>query len=299
MSTGRASCREPSPEVLYRDEALLATAKPPGWESVVEGTGGRCWTTHIREALGLPDATAVHRLDRDTSGLQLHALTPSAQRALEASFRHRRAEKAYLALCLGVPFNDSGTINRSLSKWQGGRQPVRVVKGGGGLQAETGYRLVASGAIHAQGLDGLEASLLLFEPHQGRTHQIRVHAAAFGRPILGDDQYGDRAANKTTKQATGLARQALHAWRIALPHPTTGAPLRLECPPPADWRAAAMAIAPDWEARLLDLAGPSPSPRPSDMEAEPEPEAGAVSDTMGEAKDDGDPSETSRPEAGA
>jgi 23S rRNA-/tRNA-specific pseudouridylate synthase len=92
------------------------------------------------------------------------------------------------------------------------------------------------------------ASVVAFFPREGRTHQIRVHAEAAGFPLLGDHQYGDRAANRVLKAGAGLSRQALHAWRVAFRW--NGAPLRIEAPPPDDWRRAGEAVVPGWEASL-------------------------------------------------
>jgi 23S rRNA pseudouridine1911/1915/1917 synthase len=242
----------PAPEVplLAEDDDLLVVDKPAGWQTLVaEGRGRNCLTTVLRDRGPRPGLVPVHRLDRDTTGVQVFAKTPAAREALEAAFRERRTEKAYLALCLGVPRNRTGTIRRRLSDWSGGRRPVSVVKGRGGLEAETAYAVIRS--------DGaFPASLLLFRPREGRTHQVRVHAAALGRPVLGDDQYGDRPANARAKARAGLARQALHAWRLLLPDPRSGHPLHLEAPLPADMAALADALFPDWPAALRELPFP-------------------------------------------
>lgn len=235
--------------------------------------GGAELTALARELTGESGLAPVHRLDRDTSGAQLFARHPAAEKRLLQLFRQRLMEKTYLALCLGAPRNASGVINRNLSEWEGGRRPVRVLKKGG-LEASTGYRVLGSavfpsgagetffkpggafakpnspfpipkGAFPKQngpfptpnspfpkqngafpkpngtppesGASSVEwkAGLLAFFPRQGRTHQIRVHAAALGHPVLGDDQYGDRAANREAKHILTLRRQALHAWRLA------------------------------------------------------------------------------------
>ncbi len=237
---------EPQARLIHRDETLVAACKPPGWETIVEGGGRRCFSSLMRRGLELPQLAPVHRLDRDTSGVQLFAVTREARKPLEKLFRQREVHKDYLAICLGAPRSAGGTINRPLSKWRGGRRPVQVAKGGKGLEAVTRYRLLRASR------DGSEpqASLLLFRPHHGRTHQIRVHAAALGRPILGDDQYGERPANAEAKQSCGLARQALHAWRVAFTHPAEHRPLRLEAPLPEDLAAAADYFFPDWRAAL-------------------------------------------------
>jgi len=224
--------------VLHRADGWIAVDKPAGLETIREGGGGpeRCLTLCLRAQEGAPYAPA-HRLDRDTSGVQVFAL-PAALAALESAFRHRRVAKRYLALCLGVPRNPEGTIRRPLSAWSGGRRPVRAVKGGGGMEAETSYRVLSTGGVPAPGGEGIRVSLVLFEPHQGRTHQIRVHAEAIGYPVIGDDQYGDRPANAVFR-AYGLCRQALHAWRLTIEDPASGREVGIEAPIPADMRAAA------------------------------------------------------------
>lgn len=243
--------RPPEVVLLAEDDSLLAVDKPAGWQTVVaEGKGTHCLTTLLRARYGRPELEPVHRLDRETTGVQLFARTSAARSLLEAAFRERRTEKTYLAVCLGIPRNDTGTIRRHLSDWSGGRRPVQVVKGGGGLAAETAYRVMARNA-------DFPASLLRFAPREGRTHQVRAHAAAFGRPVLGDDQYGDRPANARARDLAGLSRQALHAWRLVVPHPAGGYPLHLEAPVPADMAALADALFANW--RDVLAAGDAPA----------------------------------------
>ena len=206
--------------------------KPPGMETVSLDGGPELAGT-VRAMRGEPGLVPVHRLDRDTSGAQLFARNPTAEEELIRIFRERRMEKTYLGICLGVPRNRTGTINRNLSEWDKGRRPVRVVKNGG-LAATTGYKVLAASDDLA---DGWRMSLLAFSPHQGRTHQIRVHAAAFGYPIIGDDQYGDRPANKLARDALGLKRQALHSWRLAFEW--RGRRVEAVCPLSGDMREAA------------------------------------------------------------
>ncbi len=245
----------PAP-VLAETDAWIAVDKPAGWETIVTGGGdtSRCLASRVRRERDLPGLAPAHRLDRDTTGCQLFGKTPPVTRVLEAAFRARRVEKAYLALCLGAPRNPTGVLRRRLSRWEGGRRPVHVVKGSkGGQDAETAYRLLikADGTGLPAELTASGCSLMLFHPHTGRTHQIRVHAADFGRPILGDDQYGDRAANRAIKDAVGLARQALHAWRIVFPDPDDESmQVHLESPVPEDMAAAMDRCLPDWSVAL-------------------------------------------------
>ncbi len=224
--------------LLLDQDDFVAVYKPPGRESVSESGDV---DVVAGASILLPDVALfpVHRLDRDTSGVQLLAKNSGAKKALEDLFRTRKVSKEYVAICLGVPTNRKGIINRRLSQWAGGRRPIKVVRGGGGLEAMTEYRVIAENrALPVEG--GL--SLIAFQPHQGRTHQIRVHAAALGYPILGDDQYGDRPANKWAKDAFGLARQALHSrW---LRFPRGGGEVEISCQLPDDMRSAVGAAFP-------------------------------------------------------
>lgn len=219
------------PKVIRVDPDFVVFSKPSGLETI-SLDGGPELAAWARQSMGEPGLSPVHRLDRDTAGAQLFARNPEAEARLIKLFRERLVEKVYLALCLGAPRNRTGAINRNLSEWSGGRRPVRVVKKGG-LVATTGYRVVAdSGELEA----GFKASLIAFFPHQGRTHQIRVHAASLGYPILGDDQYGDRPANRLARDLLGLKRQALHSWRLAFPW--RGAQVEVVAPVAEDMRVA-------------------------------------------------------------
>jgi 23S rRNA pseudouridine1911/1915/1917 synthase len=218
--------------ILADDPDFLILAKPPGMETI-SLDGGPELTAAARTALGEPGLAPVHRLDRDTSGAQIFARNPEAEAALADLFRRRLVDKTYLALTLGTPRNRTGTINRNLSEWSGGRRPVRVVRRGG-LAAATAYEVLAPARDAGE---GLPVGLLAFSPHQGRTHQIRVHAASLGYPILGDDQYGNRPANRLAKKRLGIARQALHARRLAFDW--RGRRIEIDCPLPADMATAA------------------------------------------------------------
>ncbi len=241
--------------ILYQDDTLLAVIKPAGWQSVVEhgGPARECWTSHVRRSLGLRYLAPAHRLDRDTSGVQLFALSDKILKKLEKNFRQRQTCKFYLAFCLGVPRNRTGVIRRNLSEWRSGRRPVQVVKGSGGLTAQTAYHVAAEGGEWPES-SRPAASLLLLHPREGRTHQIRVHLQALGYPILGDDQYGERSANVAVRKLCGLARQALHAWRLSLPHPEIDKRLELIAPWPEDLEVAAKELFSGWPESLAQAA---------------------------------------------
>lgn len=197
-------------EIIFENDDLLVINKAAGIESVPSQNKGRSASEIIQQERGSKSIKPVHRLDRDTTGIMVFAKNESSLKKLEALFKERRTVKKYLAICAGIPRNSEGVIRRNLSKWSGGHKAVKVVKGGGGLSAETDYKLLTFNKE-------FDVCLMEFTPHQGRTHQIRVHAEAFGRPILGDHQYGNRDLNNKIKGIIGLKRQALHARELVLP----------------------------------------------------------------------------------
>ena len=169
----------------------------------------------------------VHRLDRDTSGLILCALTPEAAATLKEALARREIEKQYHALVLGVPGEASGTWRDHLERSRReGRVEVAVVRGSN-PNATTSYKVLER--YTPAGL-----SLLALEPREGRTHQIRVQCARHGHPIAGDDRYGDFGANRELGKAAGIARTMLVAQRLCFEHPTTRRTVRFECEPPPD-----------------------------------------------------------------
>lgn len=225
--------------VVYEDAALLVLDKPAG----IAVHGGSGISYGVIEALRAahPEARLLelaHRLDRDTSGLLIVAKKRSALVELHRMLREGEVEKVYVALVHG--------------RWQGGKRELRerlhkfVTAGGerrvavhaGGQEAATRVQPVA--ATH-------DCSLLELRLLTGRTHQIRVHLAHAGHPILGDDKYGDFALNRALARH-GVKRLQLHARRLAFAHPLTRAALKLEAPLPSDMRRFAetrLALRPD------------------------------------------------------
>ena len=211
--------------VMFEDEHLLVLDKPAGL--VVHPAPGN-WSgtllngllAHHAAAATLPRAGIVHRLDKDTSGVMMVGKTLSAVTALTRAIAARQVHRRYLAIALGHAPAAEFSIEAPV-----GRDPVvrvRMAVVNGGRASRTDVRRVAeSGAYTA-----LSCTL-----HSGRTHQIRVHLASRGLPLVADALYGG-------KPALGLQRQALHATELRLQHPSSGAPLAFECPPPADFAVA-------------------------------------------------------------
>lgn len=207
--------------VLYEDESVLALNKPAG----LAVQGGTKTTKHVDRLLsawgeGLERPRLTHRLDRDTSGVLILGKTPAAAARLSGAFARRRAQKTYWAIVVGNPQPAEGVIDAPLIKTGvGDRELVRPAdpKELGAEAAETEYVTVSRAAGRA--------AWLALRPHTGRTHQLRAHLRAIGHPILGDPKYGDEASVPLSE---GLKLQ-LHARRLTVPHPDTGA-LTLEAP---------------------------------------------------------------------
>jgi 23S rRNA pseudouridine1911/1915/1917 synthase len=177
----------------------------------------------------------VHRLDRDTSGVMVVAKTEQALAALSAAFAARDLERAYIALVWGIPAPAEGEIEGAIGRDPRDRKRMAVVTRGG-KYARTGYRVLR--VLQAA------ASLIECRLATGRTHQIRVHLAAQGHPVVGDPVYLRRipvASARVAQPARGrlldFPRQALHAARLGFRHPRTGADLLFETPLPADFAA--------------------------------------------------------------
>ncbi len=215
--------------IQFEDEDLLVLDKPPGL--VVHPAAGN-WSgtllngllAHHAAATGLPRAGIVHRLDKDTSGLMVVAKTLPAMTALVRAIAARQVQRIYHALAHGVPSWREMVIEAPIGRDPQVRTRMAVVAGG--KPARTDVVCLARG----RAASGLQCTL-----HSGRTHQIRVHLAARGHPLVGDSLYGGRAG-------WGLQRQGLHAVRLAFAHPIDGRTLEFTCPPPADlalaWQAA-------------------------------------------------------------
>ena len=205
--------------VLHRDARVIALNKPAG----LAVQGGSKVRRHIDTMLDAVrfDATErpllVHRLDKDTSGVLLLARDARAAQALAASFKGRETEKIYWALVAGVPRPRQGHVDLPVAKRPGPGGEKMAVDREAGKRALTDYAVIDSA--------GRKVAWMALRPLTGRTHQLRVHMASLGTPILGDGKYGGKAAF-----LPGLsARLHLHAHSIAIPHPDGGT-LRVTAP---------------------------------------------------------------------
>lgn len=206
--------------VVYADAFLVVIDKPAGMPSVPARTSldPPCVAVQLHAAFG--PLEAVHRLDRDTSGLLVLSRSPEARVALGRAFEARAVRKRYEAVVDGVPDRDEGIVHLPLAA-DPRRPPRSRVDPILGRPATTRWRRLATGVVH-----GRRRSRLELEPITGRSHQLRVHLSWLGLPIVGDRLYGTMIGPPAT-HGDGAGRLALHAGWIELPHPGDGRPV--EC----------------------------------------------------------------------
>jgi len=230
IATRAATARPSEFPIVHEDPALLVIDKPAG----VAVHGGSGVSFGVIESLraARPQAKLLelaHRLDRDTSGLLVVCKKRSALVEMHRMLREGEVEKIYTTIVKGTPASDAFDIDEPLHKYVTGAGERRVSVRQGGMSAKTKVKVTRKG----DGFSQLEVRLLT-----GRTHQIRVHLAHAGHPVLGDDKYGDFELNRELA-AKGVKRLFLHAGRLAFSHPTTQERLRLQAPVPKDMAAFA------------------------------------------------------------
>lgn len=224
-------------EVVYEDDDILVINKPrdmvvhpaPGHETGTLVNALLAYSDSLSTVAGSDRPGIVHRLDKDTTGLMLVAKHDLAHRTLSAELKKRLIDRHYLALVYGVPAEETAVIDAPI-----GRHPVdrkRMAVTPDGRSAWTRYWLLER--------FGKEFSLLELKLYTGRTHQIRVHLAYIGHPVVGDRQYGPRRESDLVKALEG---QALHAFYLAFTHPATRERMEFFCPPPEDFRQVVAAI---------------------------------------------------------
>ena len=238
---GREILAESIPlRVVYEDEDVVVVNKPAGM--VVHPAPGHWSGTLVNALLGRGQALAagggtervglVHRLDKETSGLLIVAKTDRAHTVLSGALAARTITRRYAALCWGHLDADEVRVDQPLGRDPNDRTRVAIRRDG--RQARTDFHRLA----RFDSCDLLRAHL-----HTGRTHQIRVHLASIGHPVVGDDTYGGGGGRKLV--ALPPKRHFLHAAWLVFPHPVTGAPVELRSPLPEDLRHCLRAVAGD------------------------------------------------------
>jgi 23S rRNA pseudouridine1911/1915/1917 synthase len=217
--------------IVHADDDVVVVDKPAGL--VVHPGAGQATGTLAQALLGrFPDLAGtgdadrpgiVHRLDKGTSGLLVVARSPAAYTSLVAQLAARTVDRRYLALAVGTVETDAGTVDAPVGRRATDRTRMAVVAGG--RPARTHYRVLARYAEPAA------ATLLECKLETGRTHQVRVHLAAIGHPVVGDSRYGGG------RRAIPVGRPFLHAAELSFDHPASGTRCRFESPLPADLEA--------------------------------------------------------------
>ena len=221
--------------IAFEDEHLIVIDKPAGL--VVHPAAGNFDGTLVNALLhhcagslsgigGVERPGIVHRIDKDTSGLIVAAKTDRAHEGLAAQFAKHSIDRRYRAIVSGMPNPVKGTVDAPLARSTANRQKIAVVQDGRGKRAVTHYRLI-------QPLSG--AALVECRLETGRTHQVRVHMASIGHPLLGDPAYGRaRGEHVALLKRLNFQRQALHAAHLGFTHPITSVALALESNIPPD-----------------------------------------------------------------
>jgi 23S rRNA pseudouridine1911/1915/1917 synthase len=229
--------------LLYEDDHLIVVDKPAGMAAhpapgTPRGTLVNALLHHCGGRLsgvgGVLRPGIVHRLDKDTTGVMVVAKTDAAHQGLSRLFAAHDIDRQYVAFLRGSPRVLQGSVETQLGRSRYDRQRMAVLRSGG-RRALTRYAVQAE--YRVPGRPEAAAVRVACTLETGRTHQIRVHMAHLGAPVLGDSTYGAGGASAALREAmvaAGLGRQALHAARLGFEHPVTGARLSFETAPPED-----------------------------------------------------------------
>ena len=222
-------------QIVFEDDHLLVVDKPAGL--VVHPAAGNLDGTLVNALLhhcagrlsgigGVARPGIVHRIDKDTSGLLVVAKTDVAHEGLAAQFARHSIERRYQAVVAGLPKPVEGSVDAPLARSSANRKKMAIVEGGRGKRAVTHYKLVRP--LRA-------ASLVECRLETGRTHQVRVHMASIGHPLLGDPVYGrSRPEHRELLKRLGFERQALHAALLGFEHPVSKENLSFKSALPSD-----------------------------------------------------------------
>lgn len=231
--------------VLYEDDACFVIDKPAGIP-VHPGAGIPPDAQTVLHGLAklfadrkIPFAAAhvlVHRLDKDTTGCLLVAKTPDAHRTLQIQFEMRTVKKTYLALVYGRPHPASAVIDAPIGRSTSDRTKMTILGSAAAREARTTYRTLGVGK---------EAAFVACDLHTGRTHQLRVHLAGIGHPILGDPAYCSSQSKRLT-EGLGIDAVCLHAWRLSFQSPATLEVVHAESPPSMTIERALEAAGVEW-----------------------------------------------------
>jgi 23S rRNA pseudouridine1911/1915/1917 synthase len=231
-------------EIVFEDDHLLVVDKPAGM--VVHPAAGNFDGTLVNALLhhcagrlsgigGVARPGIVHRIDKDTSGLLVVAKTDVAHEGLAAQFARHSIDRRYRAVVAGRPNPPEGKVDAPLARSSANRQKMAIVAGDRGKRAVTHYRML--GPLR-------EAALVECRLETGRTHQVRVHMASIGHPLLGDPVYGrTREPHRELLKKLGFGRQALHAAELGFIHPVTRAALSFKSAVPSDMQELLSALA--------------------------------------------------------
>ena len=243
-------------DILFEDEHLIIVNKPAGMAvhpapGSWQGTLVNALLHHCEGELpgigGVERPGIVHRIDKDTTGVMVVAKTEPAHTGLSALFAAHDIERAYLAITRGAPRPLVGTIEAAIARSTSDRKKMAVVRNpesGAGRHAVTHYKSIETFGLRDKGAGVPASALIECRLETGRTHQIRVHMAHIGAPLVGDPVYGKNrgisaygsgpAFIEATTQARKFPRQALHAARLGFQHPISGESLDFEAPLPTD-----------------------------------------------------------------
>ena len=228
-------------DVIYEDSDLIVINKPVGMvvhpaAGNPDGTLVNALLWHCGESLsgvgGVLRPGIVHRIDKDTSGLLVVAKNDETHLGLSAQLSGHRIRRVYYAIAIGNLPEDSGTVDAPIGRHPVDRKKMAVLTAAGAhaKNAVTHWTVVARGEV-----DGNRFTLLRCELETGRTHQIRVHLASLGHPLLGDPLYGGDRTRFQARHRDLIPGQILHAARLTFTHPRTGEQVSFECPLPANF----------------------------------------------------------------